>query len=619
VGKRSTAVLLALFVLVSAGAVLFWRQADMHAITGDEPHYLVMADGLLPTFELEQTGPYTREFRNRTIVKNGLVPVDEVPSPSNTHAEEGPRGLFNVHNLGLPVILAVPYLLGGELAARLAMVLIGALIVFALTRVVSLAALTDRDRIWVLLPIAVGLPFVTGATQLYPDLPAGAICLAAVWMLLRGPDADRPRDGLFTTSMLAFLPWLHIRFALPMAIMIAALAWVWRGRRSLVHFIIRFGSPALVSVALLATYNWYAFGNMTGPYQSGDVMLNRIAVMQFLGLFFDQNQGIALQQPLYFVALLYVGRLVRRHPVPVIASVSAAIAMVGPNATHWNLYGGWSFSGRFGWGAAAVLAPIVVLSVADLRSEHRKTGAMILTIACLVQLRHLVAVFLQKRVLLPHTFDGWIGTYSTFWGPIEQYLPQWRDYRWAYSYAPNLVILAVAVGMILVGSARTLSGRGRVVAVSSVVGPAVVVLAMFGRFGDLPFPQQRWAASVLPGATGAVENLSRLAMQGDERGLLTFGPFWEVPRGDYEIGIRYASTDNTVGNAILDVYFPTTDQVVNTVRLPATGPEAREMFMRLSVTKKMAGRIEIRTFYEGVGALRVDWIQLRRVSENTDE
>ena len=113
--------------------------------------------------------------------------------------------------------------------------------------------------------------------------------------------------------------------------------------------------------------------------------------------------------------------------------------------------------------------------------------------------------------------------------------------------------------------------------------------------------------------------MSRVAMQGDERGLLTFGPFWEVPRGDYEIGIRYASTDNTAGNAILDVYFPMTDQVVETMRLPTTGPEAREMFLRLSVTKKMAGKIEIRTMYEGTGTLRVEWIQLRRVTDNTAE
>jgi hypothetical protein len=135
VKRRLDALLVVLFVVVSTSALFMWRSEKMHTITGDEPHYLVIADGLLPTFELEQTGPYTREFRNRTIVPGGLAPSNAVPSPSNTHAEEGPRGLFNVHNIGLPIILSVPYLLGGEIAARVAMILMGAAIVWLLAQI----------------------------------------------------------------------------------------------------------------------------------------------------------------------------------------------------------------------------------------------------------------------------------------------------------------------------------------------------------------------------------------------------------------------------------------------------------------------------------------------------
>ena len=619
VGKRLTALLIGLFIALSSGAVLFWRSENMHAITGDEPHYLVIADGLLPTFELEQSGPYSREFRNRTIVEGGLAEPDAVPSPTNTHAELGPRGLFNVHNVGLPVVLAVPYLLGGELGARLTMVLIGASIVFLLGRMMSLTKLDPRQQFLVLLPVALGLPFVTGATQIYPDLPGGAICLAAVWALLRGPDSGRARDGLLTAILLSYLPWLHIRFALPMFILLAALVFTRRHQSTITRTAIKFGLPSVLSILLLATYNWYAFGHMTGPYQSGDVMLNRIAVMQFLGLFFDQNQGIALQQPLYFVAFFFAARLVKEHAIALTTALLVAFAMLGPNATHWNLYGGWSFSGRFGWGAATVLTPFVLLSISTLVSENRRIGLAIVSLAAIVQMRHLLAVFVQKRMLFPHMFDGWIGTYSTFWSPIEKYLPQWRDIRWAFGYVPNMVFLSVTIGLVVIGAVSSIDVKARNLVVASLVVPAVLALVMYGRFADLPFPQQRWAASVLPGITGQVDNLSRIAEPGDKKDLLTFGPFWEVPEGDYEVGVKYYSGGSDSSNGILDVYFSELGIIDQTVDLDPTSAAGREIFFPLHVTSGHAGKLEIRTLYGGTGTLRVDWIQLRRVNGNTPE
>lgn len=619
VGRRLTALLIGLFIALSAGAVMFWRSEKMHAITGDEPHYLVIADGLLPTFELEQSGPYSREFRNRTIVESGLAARDAVPSPANTHAETGPHGLFNVHNIGLPVILAVPYLLGGEVGARLTMVFFGACIVLLLGKVTSLTKLEPRQQFLVTLPVALGLPFVTGATQIYPDLPGGAICLAAVYALLREPTPGRARDGILTAILLAYLPWLHIRFALPMAILLTALVFAWRHQSTVIRTALKFGSPAVLSVLLLATYNWYAFGHVTGPYQSGDVMLNRIAIMQFLGLLFDQNQGIALQQPLYFVGFFYAVRLLRKHTLGLVAALVTALAMIGPNATHWNLYGGWSFSGRFGWGVATVLAPFVLLSLSTLVSDNSRAGLAIVSLGLLVQIRHIIAVFIQKRVLFPHTFDGWIGTYSTFWGPIEKYLPQWRDMRWAFGFVPNMVFLSVAIGFVVIGAVSSIDMRARKFLVASLVVPAVLTLVMYGRFADLPFPRERWAASVLPGITGQVDNLSRIAEPGDKKDLLTFGPFWEVPEGDYEIGVRYFSGGSDSPNGMLDVYFSDAGIVDQIVELNPTSAEGREIFFPLHVTSGHAGKLEIRTLYEGTGTLRVDWIQLRRVTGNTPE
>ena len=618
VGKRLTALVLAVFVGLSVGAMSMWRLLDMHTITGDEPHYLVIADGLLPTFELEQSGPYSREFRNRTIVENGLAPVGSEPNPGNTHAELGPRGLFNVHNIGLPVMLAFPYLLFGEIGARLAMIAIGSLILLVMSRVIALTSLTPRQQLAALLPFAIGIPLVTGSTQIYPDLPAGLLCLLGLLAVLKPPVADRRWDAIPTAAAVALLPWLHIRFGLPMLVVLAALS-VSRRNRGLWNILLRYWLPAGVSVLLLAVYNVYAFGNPTGPYASGDLMLNRIALMQFLGLLFDQNQGIFIQQPLHLVGLYYSFRVARQKPLMVIATALVSLSVLIPNATHWNLYGGWSFSGRFGWTATTALSCVTLLGTAQLFGRNPRLAKLVIGIAVAVQIRHLYAIFVQKRVMFPHIFDGWIGTYSTFWSPFESVLPHWRDHRWAFGFAPNLLILGFAVTVALVGGRLGSSSRERKNSLVVASTTVLVLLAAFAQFGELPYPQQRWAASVLPGTVGKIDNLSRVAAEGTNRGMLTFGPFWEVPPGTYEVGVRfYSETDDRVAG-ILDVYMPETDTVLARRDLPDTDNRSTEDYFTVNVTRGVWGKMEIRTSYEGSGRLQVDWLQLRRISDNVAE
>lgn len=596
-----------------------WRIEKTHSITGDEPHYLVIADGLLPTFELEQTGPYTREFQNRTIVAGGLAAKSASPTPSNTHAEIGPHGLFNVHNIGLPALLSIPYLLGGEIGARFAMIAMGALAIFLILKMLSLSGISARGQAAIAVPLCIALPFVSGATQIYPDLPGGALCLLGVYMLFRGPQAQRRRDGLFASILLAYLPWLHIRFALPMMIILISLAFTWRKELPIKSLVLRFAVPAFISLVLLATYNTYAFGHASGPYQSGDVMLNRIAIMQFFGLIFDQNQGIFLQQPLHFVGLYYLVHIGRKKLVATLTSLFVVLSLIGPNATHWNLYGGWSFSGRFGWAAATVLCSITALAAAQLWSEHKRTAQVLLSLSFAVQLRHLIAIFVQRRILFPHIFDGWIGTYSTFWSKVEAALPQWRDYRWAFSYTPNFLFICFAVAVLVIGAVSSHSSKSQRTLLLSCTATLVLLLSAYSRFGDLPFPQQRWAASQLSSSVGKVENLSRVANNGDPKGLLTYGPYWEVPSGQYEVGIRYKTDGVTDINGIIDVYVADRNTVVTAVDLPNTHNESQELFFPINISSKTSGKIELRTTYEGKGLLLVDWVQLRRTSDNIAE
>lgn len=602
--------------------MLMWRSEGRHSTTGDEPHYLVIADGLLPTLELEQTGPYGREFRNRTISPSGLAPVDAVPGPENTHAELGPRGLFNVHNIGLPVILSVPYLLGGEMAARLIMITIGAIVIWFIARVLSLTSLPPRMQFLAAFPLTIALPFISGSTQIYPDLPAGAICVAAIYGLLR-PTRESRWDLVPTLSAVAFLPWLHIRYGLPMLILLGAFTLrSTRDSSADANFratLLRTWTIPVASVLLLAGYNTYAFGQPTGPYSGGDVMMNRIALMQFVGLFLDQNQGMIIQQPLHLVGLYFSWRMFRVVPIPTLTVTAVVFSVTIPNATHWNLYGGWSFSGRFGWTAAAALSVLTALGLARLWESHRRSFLVVVAMGTLVQVRHLIAIFAQERILYPHVFNGWIGTYSTFWRPLETVLPHWRDSRWAFSYTPNMMMLMCVITIVALGAVTTIPSAARRLGVVMVTTLSAIILGLFGKFGDLPYPMQRWAASTLPSRTGVVDGLSRKAYEGMEPGLITYGPYWEVPPGTYEVAVRYVSSGTAASNTALDVYMPDRGDLLLQSPLPNSNGIAEELTYSIRVTESNWGKMEIRTAYNGEGAITIDWVQIRRLGDNVAE
>ena len=618
--RRHGAGVVTLFLILSSSVLFFWRSNDSHAITGDEPHYLVISDGLLPTFELEQSGPYAREFRNRTIVQNGLVPSYAIPNSSNTHAVEGPNGLFNVHNLGLPILLSVPYLFGGEIAARLAMIAIGGLLIGLLLQILTLTALKPRDRALLVLPWAIALPLVPASTQIYPDLPAGALCLLAIYCLWSDAASNGQRQRWGVVAGLSYLPWLHIRYGLPMVILLMALTWHWRQKTLFtLKMLFSMWLIPVLSIGLLAIYNVYAFDNPSGPYESGSVMLNGIAVMQFLGLLFDQNQGVFIQQPLHFIGLFFIVFLLRRNATAMLSTLLVVLATLGPNATHWNLYGGWSFSGRFGWTAAVVFSSVTVLAMSHLWLTHQRVAKLLLSLGIILQLWVLWEIVIDKTDLLPRTFNGWIGTYSTFWSDIETSLPHWRDARWAFSYVPNFVWLIFALGVLTIGSMSSLPTRqtGRAIIALGVVCSSCLVLHV--SFGDLPYPEQRWAAAELPGNVGVVDGFMRTADEKGGNGFLTYGPFWDTPAGAYEVGLRYRSSSTKISNALLEINSPEKSKLIKQIPLENTGGKFQEFFTLFTIDASTQGKIELRTFFEDTGDLTVEWLQLRRIGDNVRE
>jgi hypothetical protein len=167
------------------------------------------------------------------------------------------------------------------------------------------------------------------------------------------------RGSLGAGLLLALLPWLHLKNALPMTVFTGALVATEVRRQPIPSAIRRVAwitCPLLCSLGALAYYNVLALGRIAGPYSGSDAVGATVqqATMIFLGLYLDQAQGLFLQQPFLLLGLLGLPVFVRRTPFVACTVIAAYLAVLVPNCFHQCWYGCWSISGRFRWSVAAL-------------------------------------------------------------------------------------------------------------------------------------------------------------------------------------------------------------------------------------------------------------------------
>ena len=64
---------LLIYLIAALATLLLWESRGLNQVTGDEPHYLVMASGLIHDLSLEQTKPYRQEFDQKKIYKREIL------------------------------------------------------------------------------------------------------------------------------------------------------------------------------------------------------------------------------------------------------------------------------------------------------------------------------------------------------------------------------------------------------------------------------------------------------------------------------------------------------------------------------------------------------------------
>ena len=366
-------------------------------ITGDEPHYLLAAHSLAYDGDLDLKNNYL-DGDHKYFYPLGFL---------DPHIKEQPGGAWLLsHDIGLPILIAPAYALGGRLGVMHFFALLGG----CLAAQMYLLGWEASGKWWAGLlgglSLAFSAPLSLYVFQVYPEMIGGLLCLFAARHILNtpewlnsssgrsptSPDAGRSqaRSALLrgdktsdsTTSYwlpaplhvgaVAALPWLSGRY-IPIQIFLIALT-VWKHWPDRPRWI-TLTSIALASLALYLGLNFYFFG---GPTPSTTGAGNAVAAgfsdvpFQQVGRglaawLFDQQRGLLIYGPVLIIAFFgipHLWNLRRLEGVLLLAPLTLMWALV---AVWGGFYIGWEFSARF----LVVGVPLMAGAVAAIAGRVR--------------------------------------------------------------------------------------------------------------------------------------------------------------------------------------------------------------------------------------------------------
>ena len=561
--------LLALPVVLYLGVALLWQSSGLYPLNGDEPHYLLITDSFVRDGDV-QVG-------NNYLIDTPVQRVTPVRLSDPVHFEKHVYNQFSVHNLGLPFILILPYAIAGALGAKIFMALLAGFWPLLLYRALFQITESQSWSALVAFTLALGLPFVAASNQIYPDLAGGLIVLYATekifGILQRSYEPSSSlAANVWIGALIAFLPWLHIRLIAPAIILM--LGYIYAQSRQPESSPIRRQGLILVaifagSIMLLGAYNQVAFGNLLGPYEKNSLSFEVGKVgMVFLGLHWDQSQGMFMQQPLLLMGLIGIVPLIKgnRQGATLLAILYLTILL--PNAMHINWYGGFSFVGRFGWTALALWIFPLAYTVRFLLKQS-ELSVLLPCLAGIILQGWLAARWLfQDLFLLNQTLPVWaMRSFYDRTGLLLR-LPTFKDFNLYLKHPSNylfvlLGLLLVATGWMWQRGLLGLSGRIWIVALALSIGILMIAPPATGSWS--------LTASELNSQTGTSGKVGGAAANTEATDSFVLSPAVVLLAGNYEVTLDYQLKHQSgLPAAHCDIVYGPEQKVVTDLLLPSS-------------------------------------------------
>jgi hypothetical protein len=338
-------------------------------ITGDEPHYLMLTHSLVTDGDFDLANNYAK--RDYAAFYWGeLVPPHVRVQPDGTQLLS--------HDVGLPILLTLPYALGGRLGVIQFLATVGALLVAQM--ILLGAEVSGRWWAGLLAGLAVGLSAPLGLYifQIYPELAGGLILTWALRQILSRASAQpsNAAQQIFFALAVAALPWFSGRYA-PLVLLLTALVF-WPQRRQLSRASLFLLFP-LSSLAAYIALNYALFGGPTpATTPAGDAVTsgfqdvsNQQVLRGLLGWWLDQHRGLLPFGPMLILAFIGLPHLWKQNGWQGMW-LWLPIGGMWLLASLWGgFYSGWEVSAKFLMVGVPPLAASVAAALAGVRGKVR--------------------------------------------------------------------------------------------------------------------------------------------------------------------------------------------------------------------------------------------------------
>lgn len=446
--------------------------------SGDEPHYLVIAqslwrDGDLKIENNHQRGDY-REYYEPDLAPHYL-----------TRGTDGE--IYSIHPIGISVLLAPIYAIGGYRAVLVALLLMAAVTLAIAWRwtLATLNAAGAATFAWA--SIALTAPYVLNSFTVYPEIAAGLAVMLAVVVTLR----DRPGLGPWIAAgvAIALLPWLSTKYA-PMSAALLLVA-IYRLRKKEPAYLLRNSKAwAMVGIYAISLAGWFAFffvywgtplpmapyGSMT---QTSPLNLRAGAP----GLLFDQEYGLLAIAPVYIFAatglvqMWRAGGELQQRSIEITVIFLALLGTVGAFGIWW---GGASSPGRpLASGLPLLMLPIAAaFRAAPMGSARRAAQHLLLWISIGIAITLTIS---EDGLLINNARDGTSALFG-FWSPrweLWTLAPTFIGHHWTIAALQTMWWLATAfAAAFLLSRVRTAHAGTSALVAAATLAAALVSIAM---------------------------------------------------------------------------------------------------------------------------------------------
>lgn len=318
---------------------------------GDEPHYLALAQAMVEYHTFDPTPVY--EHRDYWTY---------YPADIDAHVAVVDGRPVPFHNLGAPLLFAVPFLLWGRAGAHLVTLAAAVLTVVHVYRLQREHGIRTPYAGLTTALLVLGSPLYVYASMLFVE-PLGMLALVYAARVLL---TDRPATWrlALASAGVGYLPWVHGRYAIfPVTFAVLAVVCVPRTRAALLAAL----APVVVLATGLETFNLVMYHSLSPAPGStdalGEGLLRQSPLRGLLYLAFDGRFGMLSNFPVLVLAgagvLLCATRAHRRRNLVLLGTATPYAVLI---ATYPNWPGGFSPPGRL----LSVTVPLLAYYVAVL-------------------------------------------------------------------------------------------------------------------------------------------------------------------------------------------------------------------------------------------------------------